>query len=454
MKKILFLLSAFILLTGCYQDDINDLKKDVDDLKSRLTQYEGLLDALSKQLYVERYEAKDGYYILSMSDGTQLTVSNCSIALADGMMTFTFSDGRTVSMDAAAPKILIPTPAGGFVIDKMKWLRILPEVENTTGITYKWLLGQKEIANKKDLLYVFAEAGVYNLQFIATNGMGESTHQITVTVNSKTYVNGITKVYAYVPAPGQFVNTLPEATSGDTSETMRLMAETRLKDGSMISLGGFGGYVVFGFGHTVVNREGNDFTVLGNATINSAEPGVILVSYDANGNGLPDDEWFEIAGSEYHKPSTIKNYEITYYKPASEPDNPNEPDYIRWTDNRGKSGYLSKNQHHTQSFYPLWMGESYTLKGTFMEATVNDQSGDGALWVSPAYEWGYVDNWPNTDTRAQIDMDWAVDKEGNPVRLQGIDFVKIHTGNRAAAGWVGEISTEVSGFNDLNLSKN
>ncbi len=32
-------------------------------------------------------------------------------------------------------------------------------------------------------------------------------------------------------------------------------------------------------------------------------------------DGLPDDEWYEIAGSEYGHAKTVKNYEITYYKP-------------------------------------------------------------------------------------------------------------------------------------------
>jgi hypothetical protein len=34
---------------------------------------------------------------------------------------------------------------------------------------------------------------------------------------------------------------------------------------SMVSLGGYGGYVVFGFDHTIPNLEGRDFKVLGNA---------------------------------------------------------------------------------------------------------------------------------------------------------------------------------------------
>lgn len=259
-----------------------------------------------------------------------------------------------------------------------------------------------------------------------------------------TYTNGITRVFEYVPAPGQFINVLPAATAEDTPETMRQKAEAALTNGSMISLGGFGGYVVFGFDHTIVNREGNDFVILGNALATWAEPGVIMVSHDANGNGLPDDEWYEIAGSEYRKPTTIKNYEITYYKPEAEPANPNEPNYIRWTDNQGQSGWLPKNFSHTQAYYPLWAGDSYTLKGTFMEATLSNN-------VSLPYDWGYADNYPNNDVRAQIDIDWAVDKNGNPVKLKGVDFVKVYTGNRAVSDMFGEISTEVSGFIDLNL---
>ena len=82
----------------------------------------------------------------------------------------------------------------------------------------------------------------------------------------------------YSPAPGQFINKTPEAVADDTPETMRKNAEEALTGGSMISLGGFGGYVVFGFDHVVVNRQDADFTVLGNAFVNSAEPGIIQFS--------------------------------------------------------------------------------------------------------------------------------------------------------------------------------
>jgi len=340
--------------------------------------------------------------------------------------------------------------ADTLTVEKMSWVRITPQVTGDEGATYSWILDGEVISTDRELLHVFAVPGVYTLHF-KVKGRQEVASTTVVTVTDKTCTNGITRVFEYLPAPGQFINTLPEATAGDTPETMRQKAEEMLKNKYMISLGGFGGYIIFGFDHTVVNREGNDFVILGNANNTWAEPGVIMVSYDANGNGLPDDEWFEIAGSEYHKPTTIRDYEITWYKPASEPDNPSEPNYIRWTDNHGQSGWLSKNSYHTQSYYPLWKGDSYTLAGTFMEANPYDTSGNGTIWVNPAYDWGYADNWANNNEKAQIDIDWAVDKNGTPVRLKGLDFIKVHTGNRAEGGWLGEVSTEISGFTDLNF---
>lgn len=349
--------------------------------------------------------------------------------------------------EVAAPEIAITEPTGGFAIDKMQWLRIQPQLKSSQDITYSWLIDGKESSTTANFENVFATAGTYTIQFTAKNAGGETTKTFMVTVTEQTYSNKITKVFEYLPAPGQFINVLPLATIDDTAETMRVKAEQKLTANSMITLGGFGGYVTFGFDHTVINKEGNDFTVLGNAFANNAEPGIIMVSYDANGNGLADDEWYEIAGSEYNKDTTIKNYEITYHKPVVEPTDASEPNYIKWTDNQGNTGYLAKNRYHTQSYYPFWKGETLTLKGSLLKSTMVKTS----YWISPAYEFGYADNWPNTDAKSQIDISWAVDKDGKAVQLKGVDFVKVYNSNRAENTSTGEQSTEVAGFKDLNL---
>lgn len=43
--------------------------------------------------------------------------------------------------------------------------------------------------------------------------------------------------------------------------------------------------------------------------------------------------------------------------------------------------------------------------------------------------------------------------DGSPVNLQYIDFIKVQNGALAKSGVLGEISTEVFSFQDLNMNK-
>lgn len=299
----------------------------------------------------------------------------------------------------------------------------------------------------------------------------------------------ISKVYEFRPAPGQFVNDLPEWEEGDTENDMRLKAEECLAEHEqiMISLGGWGGYVVFGFDHTIKNVKGQyDMKILGNAfyananpkdTValgGSAEPGIVMVSYDANGNGKPDDKWYELAGSEHSNPLTKKNYKCTYYRPSADhvptPDMEysylNDTTYVKWEDNFGETGYISKNIYHKQNYYPNWIEEdSYSFTGTRLRNNGIDESGTGHYYVLYCFDWGYVDNQPNTSGYTATDevmdvdiphvsefmIDWAVDENGNHVDLPGVDFVKVYNGVNQYNGWLGEASTEVLDAWDLHM---
>ncbi|WP_341836239.1 hypothetical protein WJU16_25825 [Chitinophaga pollutisoli] len=156
----------------------------------------------------------------------------------------------------------------------------------------------------------------------------------------------------------------------------------------------------------------------------------------------------------------MHNYEITWHKPAANHvPTPNtqyayitDMNYIKWTDNKGGSGYMEKNSFHSQNYFPNWKGETITFKGTMLDPDrIKDQSETGSMFISPAYDFGYADNWANTDEKSGIKLDWAVDANGKPAKLKGIDFIRVHTGMRAQGGWLGEVSTEVSGAKDLNI---
>ncbi|RZK24692.1 MAG: PKD domain-containing protein, partial [Flavobacterium sp.] len=114
----------------------------------------------------------------------------------------------------------------------------------------------------------------------------------------------VSKIYEFKQAPGQFAN--------DLVKTDILLGNA---GNGLISLGGYGGYIVFGFDHPIENTADADLGIYGNPLIGAgrdfSEPGIVCVMKDENKNGLPDDTWYELAGSEYNAPSTIKNYSIT-----------------------------------------------------------------------------------------------------------------------------------------------
>ncbi|NDW12628.1 YncE family protein [Bacteroides sp. 214] len=269
------------------------------------------------------------------------------------------------------------------------------------------------------------------------------------------------KVLAYVPAPGQFMNTTASAyRAGYTEKEVLAYATEQVKNRSLISLGAYGGYIILGFDQTIPNVVGAyDFKIYANANYNSSitgakagssEPGIVLVSKDSNGNGLPDDEWYELAGSEYHSDKVIQNYEITYYRPSGVLTD------VRWTDNQGGEGVIPRNTYHTTNdYYPAWVTQDQL---TFVGSRLPNngvQAADGSdSWLQYQFPWGYADNHPNNSEYAQFKIDWAVDSAGNAVMLDGVDFVKIYTAVNQVCGWMGENSTEVSTIENLHFNNN
>ena len=278
----------------------------------------------------------------------------------------------------------------------------------------------------------------------------------------------ISRVYEYRPAPGQFTNLMPAYVEGDDAESMRSKAEETIAENNrgLISLGAWGGYIVFGFDHPVVNDKGNyDLLILGNAFYSnpsdpaaggSAEPGIVMVSYDANGNGLPDDTWYELAGSGHA--SATHNYELTYYKTPSDhvatPDNDRkyliDTTHVAWTDNKGHQGHIYQLAYHKQPYYPQWLDdEQLVFTGTRLpDNGVYDS--ERSLYVQYAFDYGYVDNHPNDTEAAKLKLDWAVKADGTPANLTAIHFVKVYNGILQQYGTTGETSTEIMGAEDLH----
>lgn len=310
---------------------------------------------------------------------------------------------------------------------------------------------------------------------------GDNPGQGGVDFDRNAPVKWISEVLEFMPAPGQFVNT----STADMAAAKKLaytVEDGKLHVGrSTVSLGGFGGYIVFRFDHDVVNRDGVDFVILGNAfgdaqypQYSNSEPGIVQVAFDANGNGVRDDDepWYELKSENRAEEVEVVDYEMTYYRPA---DLSGISD-ITWTDNMGGSGVISTSDmapFHEQCIYPLAeyfadgnVPEKLVFKGTKLKNNAKNMGGDGQsqYWTHETLSVGYADNFsddyeaivgddPDTEGGNKFDISDAIDENGASVALDKITFVRVYNPINQQCGWVGETSPEICGAISLTAGK-
>lgn len=350
-----------------------------------------------------------------------------------------------------------------------------PHLEYFNNPSFKWSVDGKEVPDATAQTYAFAPSspGEYMVTVSVCDNNGKSSdNENPTTVNTTVKVVCVTgspserfrpmtalssidcnKVYDFTAAPGQFINeTMGSNGYSGNETTMELVcafAERQLAADKYVSLGAWGGYLVVGFDHSIRNKNGDgyDFAIEGNAFGSSNEPGIVWVMQDTNGNGLPDDEWYELKGSETGKATTIQDYEVTYFRPGPYAVN------NRYIDCFGKEGSIKRNQYHGQDYYyPKWLPDSYTIRGTLLPGTMS--SGGHS-----SYPWGYVDNMGSDsfagssyDGKGQMNgfkISNAIYPDGTSVKLDYIDFVKIQCGVMEYHPAFGEVSTEVFSVEDI-----
>ena len=388
----------------------------------------------------------------------------------------------------AACRVEVPYVSLGlddvYKVARMQTLALRPAY---TGERYRWTVKTASgtdslLRESKDCIFLTRYPGVYEVTFTIDDPVNPIVHPMTIhVVNEEVEYNPyIAHVYEYRPAPGQFVNEMPVYQDGDTEKTMIQKAEESLSGsyGAGVSLGAYGGYVTFGFDHTVVNSPGEqDFRIDGNAfrsaahdglDAGSCEPGIVMVMFDENQNGKPDDKWYEIDKNPWYTNDAARfGYSITYFRPSA--DHTAVPgadgtltdiEYVRWEDNAGRTDYVYKNKFHDQDYWPKWLPEDeMTFSGTLLPKNAEDVSGNGTYYLQYMFKYGaYADNYPNNDTDGNggwmngFDIDWAVDPDTRkPVHLQGVDFIRVYTGLNQYCGWLGETSTEIFSARDLHV---
>ena len=368
-------------------------------------------------------------------------------------------------------------------------------IENDLGGTYTWVLDGATVAGPTtrqeqggEVSYVFdaSSAGQgqhrltltmqndtcsYSQQFLLTVCPPEGTYRRGVTTGSQSLVN---KVYEYMPAPGHQVNGYTIVGDfihdGATMEEACAKALRHFQNQWSVSLGGQGGYLIAGFDHSVeVSRDDYDLVIRSNPFSYQSEPGIIWVSQDVNGDGLPNDPWYELAGSEYGTENETLEYAITYYKPTS------PRSATGWRDCFGETGMVPHmaqwNEH--DYYWQDWveghpvdvLGRvSTTVERTYFGTRLKDtHTYDSGYTYEPPFAWGYADNLGSDyfrnktfdagNTLGYYKISNAKTWDGQEANLQYIDFVKVQTGQTGYSPNLGEISTEVYTIFDYHIKK-
>ncbi len=134
--------------------------------------------------------------------------------------------------------------------------RVLSIPTNISG-KVTWSIKDSIISENAELEFISTKAATYPLTLkVGANKVFQS--KIVVTKEAGTFSKYISKVFDFRPAVGQFTNEIPEYELGNTEADMLKKVNGYLvgSNPSMVSLGGYGGYVVFGFDHTIPNLEG------------------------------------------------------------------------------------------------------------------------------------------------------------------------------------------------------
>ena len=370
------------------------------------------------------------------------------------------------------------------------------------------------VSREQNFVVILDKTGDYNYEFVYEKNGERLTHRFSVHIDSElvNYSPYIADVIDYVPAPGRFVNDyLGLVSSPKSYDDVLARCKTIICGGYInksISLGAFGGYVVFSFDHTVVNKpDAPDFLIYSKIETHSpstpstnpqgkvytnSNPGVVWVAFDFNSNGKPDDEeWYELCrpldGSSIADVARTPNYTVTYSinneTRYSRTDSSRVrdfaiADYILWESRytgsqqlvKDKtSGYIPKLTFDgfdpnakdgkgamttSREYWPLWRtgSKTITLTGTLFPDNGEEKwSGEGSSLQETTRYWALSNTMAHNQPNMSFDISDAIDRDGNRVSLPGIQFVKVQTGVNLQLGHFGSSCTEIQGAVDLHM---
>jgi hypothetical protein len=183
----------------------------------------------------------------------------------------------------------------------------------------------------------------------------------------------------------------------------------------------------------------DSYSIRGNPMVGWREPGVVWMQEDKNGNGLPDELWYELPGSDETHPTRknliTRRYALTYFKANGAGSKNEYGQLIRevyWADAKGRTGIIPGG------FPDRFWG----VQGVWVTYTTTLLRDDGEI-LAPGYNMddltGYVDTYDNMI----FPVSRAVRADGTAANLTKVKFLKVQTSMFRYGDIFGDVSTEI-----------
>jgi hypothetical protein len=288
-------------------------------------------------------------------------------------------------------------------------------------------------------------------EFLTLQPNNEGRWEVSVTVTGRNFVDGetvsktATTLVICDPAaePAASLSTYGPY-SGNAVRNFAPGQFTEGGNGFGWSLGTIGGYWYWPVNHAAsYSIPGNSFGE-STETTGWVEAGIVWFQEDLNGNGLPDEVWYEVyGGTSTPAVPVTRKYSVKFFK-ADDANSQTDSGYggqvhrgVYWADCKGRTGNISGGWPHN------WGAPNY--KGAWVTYTATLLCDNG--WIdSTGYGYSvpkdggpYVDHGPYV-----IPISRAVAADGSPVTLTRVRFVKVHTAIFRYGSVFGEISTEIT----------
>lgn len=284
-------------------------------------------------------------------------------------------------------------------------------------------------------------------------------------------------VVEYAPAPGQFVNHTDFNDPQDALGPPTGAGTGAPSNSSVVTLGGFGGFIVLGFDHLVEDDPrnpygmdaivyGNAFWVGGNPQRHWAECVTIEISLDSNGNQAADDPWYLIPGSHIIDP--MESYlQMAWDDDTADTQFP--PSLSSWIPDGMAGEWSSDGFELSAALFGATVvvnpSSSSALEGIFgygdysPTLLLGDMDGDNVVDDASMTPTQFY-TWPDDPMAVGVtrgagggdafDIAWAIDADTNlPVELQGFHFIRLTTAVSAVSPTFGEKSGEIDAVADV-----